>query len=64
MSGQTNPTKQPRTWGRRVRGAVAVEYAMLLVGVAMPAAVGITAGGVKMLKEYHSSRDMLLMPIP
>lgn len=58
-------TKQlPKKLGRRSRGAIMAEYAVLLTGVAVPAAAGIVAGGAKMLQEYHSSRDMLLLPIP
>ncbi len=53
-----------KKWGRRTRGAVMVEYAVLLMGVGMPAAAGIVAGGTKMLREYHAARDMLLLPIP
>ena len=62
MRATKKQTKQKL--GRRLRGAIMAEYAVLLTGVAVPAAAGIVAGGAKMLQEYHQSRDMLLLPIP
>ncbi len=46
------------------RGAVIVEYALLLTFVAIPTLIGITAGGMKMLADYRSSRTTLIAPIP
>ena len=48
----------------RSRGAVLVEYALLLTFVAIPTMMGITLGGIKMLADYRSSRTTLLAPIP
>ena len=49
---------------RRQRGAVLVEYALLLTFVAIPTLIGITLGGVKMLADYRTSRTTLMAPIP
>lgn len=46
------------------RGAVLVEYAFLLTAFAIPAMMGISAGGVAMMKEYQTARKALLMPWP
>ena len=46
------------------RGAVIVEYALLLTFVAIPTMMGITLGGIKMLADYRSSRTTLIAPIP
>ena len=46
------------------RGAVAVEYAMLLVMVAIPTVVGIIADGVNLLKDYKTGRSAILAPSP
>jgi Flp pilus assembly pilin Flp len=51
-------------WIRHTRGAVMVEYAFLLVAVGVPAIVGLTAGGVKMLANYRQGRDAILAPFP
>jgi Flp pilus assembly pilin Flp len=53
--------------GRLIRetgGAVAVEYTMLLIFVAMPLAAALMAGGVVMLNEYRMARDLILLPVP
>ncbi len=52
-----------RRRGRR-RGAVLVEYAFLLTAVAIPAMMGIVAGGVAMMKDYQEARTQLLRPFP
>lgn len=52
-----------RRWNRR-RGAVMVEYALLLVAVGIPAMAGLTYGGVKMLQNYRTARDAMLAPFP
>jgi hypothetical protein len=48
----------------RRRGAVVVEYAMLLIAVGVPAVVGLTAGGVQMLTNYKDARNSMLAPFP
>jgi Flp pilus assembly pilin Flp len=48
----------------RHRGAVLVEYAFLLTAVAIPVMIGISAGGMSMLKQYRSARTTLMAPIP
>ena len=54
-----------RTKSRRnARGAVVVEYAFLLVAVAIPTVMGMTAGGLAMLKEYQASRSQILQSTP
>lgn len=41
-----------------------VEYALLLVAVGIPAIAGLTYGGVQMLKNYQTARDVMLAPFP
>lgn len=48
----------------RSRGAVLVEYTLLLTAFAIPAMMGIAAGGVAMMKDYQEARDSLLLPFP
>jgi Flp pilus assembly pilin Flp len=48
----------------RRRGAVMVEYALLLTFFAVPVMVGMTAAGVKMLDNYRTARSTLLRPFP
>jgi hypothetical protein len=48
----------------RARGAVLVEYAFLLVAVAIPAVTGILAAGVLMYGNYKQARTILLAPLP
>jgi len=48
----------------RRRGAVLVEYALLLTAFAIPAMMGIVAGGVAMMKDYQEARAQLLRPFP
>lgn len=48
----------------RQRGAVLVEYAFLLAAIAIPAMMGIVAGGAAMLKEYQQARAHILRPFP
>ncbi len=48
----------------RSRGAVLVEYALLLTAVAIPVMIGITAGAAKMLDEYEEVREHFLRPFP
>jgi Flp pilus assembly pilin Flp len=49
---------------RDTRGAVMVEYALLLTFVAVPTVVGLTAAGVTLLKNYITQRNHLLYPTP
>lgn len=46
------------------RGAVLVEYALLLTAFAIPAMMGIVAGGAAMMKDYKDARTQLLRPFP
>lgn len=48
----------------RSRGAVLVEYALLLTAVAIPVMAGLAAGGVAMAKDYKKVREHLLRPFP
>lgn len=54
---------QPRSL-RGTRGAVLVEYALLLVGVAVPTVIGLVAGGSIMLQKYQEGRDAILQSYP
>ncbi len=49
---------------RTHRGAVMVEYAFLLVAVALPTMAGIMYSGTKMLTQYQNARDQMLAPFP
>lgn len=49
---------------RDTRGAVMVEYALLLTFVAVPTVVGLTAAGVSLLSGYIKERNHLLYPTP
>jgi Flp pilus assembly pilin Flp len=46
------------------RGAVLVEYAFLLTFFAIPVMMGISAAGVKLLREYKDFRTEVLRPFP
>lgn len=46
------------------RGAVLVEYALLLTAFAIPAIMGIVAGGLAMMRDYQEARGVLLRPFP
>lgn len=46
------------------RGAVLVEYALLLTFFAVPVIGGITAGGIQMLNQYRTARTEILNPLP
>jgi len=57
--------KHPRPSRRaRSRGVVTVEYAFLLVTVAIPIILGVTLAGVTLLQRYASVRTQLLAPTP
>ena len=49
---------------RRMRGAVMVEYAMLLTMIGVPAVVGIYAGGKAMVAAYGAVRNNILQTVP
>ncbi len=49
---------------RDAGGAVAVEYTMILIFVALPVAAALAAAGVIMLDEYRLARDLILLPVP
>ena len=56
---------RPRTRSIAMRrGAVLVEYALLLVAVAIPAMIGIGLGGVKMYASYQRERALMLQNTP
>ena len=48
----------------RRRGAVMVEYALLLVAVGIPAIAGLSAGGLATYNTYVRARNTMLLPIP
>ena len=54
----TNHTKRGR------RGAVMVEYALVLAFVAAPAMAGIFAAGGKMLTNYPTMRTHIVSSVP
>ena len=62
-SAEDSP-KRSRSKRARRRGAVLVEYALLLTAFAIPAAMGIVAGGIAMMRDYTSARAQLLKPFP
>jgi Flp pilus assembly pilin Flp len=57
-------SKSRKSAWRDSRGAVMVEYALLLTFVAIPTVAGLTAGGVVLYNGYVAERDRLLMPTP
>lgn len=46
------------------RGAVMVEYALLLVAVGIPAIAGLSAGGMATYNTYVRARNAMLFPMP
>jgi Flp pilus assembly pilin Flp len=48
----------------RRRGAVMVEYTLLLTTVGVMFLAGITAAGRVMLTQYQEGRSWILLPIP
>lgn len=46
------------------RGAVMVEYALILFAVAIPAAMGLVAGGIQLRNDYVQVRDAIVKPTP
>jgi Flp pilus assembly pilin Flp len=59
----TGVQRAPRL-ARRNRGAVMVEYALLLVAVGIPAIAGLSAGGLATYNTYVRARNTMLLPIP
>lgn len=55
-----------RTLGakRRHRGAVMVEYALLLTFFAVPVCAGMVAAGVQVLDGYKTTRERVIRPWP
>lgn len=53
-----------RSFRTRSRGAVLVEYALLLTFFAVPVMAGITAMGVRLLADYKATRAAILAPMP
>jgi len=49
---------------RDTRGAVMVEYALLLTFVAVPTVIGLTVAGISLLNGYKTQRNHLLYPTP
>jgi Flp pilus assembly pilin Flp len=56
-------SRRKSAW-RDTRGAVMVEYALLLTFVAIPSVIGLSIAGVQLLKGYIAERDHLLYPTP
>jgi hypothetical protein len=56
--------KNSRSARRATRGAVLVEYALILTFVAMPAVLGTFAGAVLLTKNYTDQRTRILLPYP
>jgi Flp pilus assembly pilin Flp len=48
----------------RRRGAVLVEYALLLVAVGVPTLAGLMYGGTQMYQNYLTARESMLSPFP
>jgi Flp pilus assembly pilin Flp len=49
---------------RRSRGAVLVEYALLLTAFAIPMIGGITFAGIQLFNEYKLAKAEILKPMP
>jgi hypothetical protein len=64
METLVGKSKARRSRRARRRGAVLVEYALLLTFFAVPTIAGLTAGGILMLQHYRASRDEVLRPFP
>jgi Flp pilus assembly pilin Flp len=46
------------------RGAVLVEYSLVLVAVGLPAVAGISAGGYSMYQQYKTCRSAMVQSSP
>jgi Flp pilus assembly pilin Flp len=49
---------------KRHRGAVLVEYALLLTFFAVPVCAAMVAGGIQVLNGYKTTRSAVLQPWP
>lgn len=49
---------------RRTRGAVLLEYALVLSAVVVPTMLGASLAGVKMLSDYRIQRDHVMRSTP
>lgn len=49
---------------RRSRGAVLLEYALVLSAVVVPTMLGASLAGVKMLSDYRIQRDHVMRSTP
>ena len=64
MQMRKEATMKRRMTGARWRGAVLVEYALLLTFFAVPVMAGLTAASLMMLDGYRNTRKLLLAPFP
>ncbi|MEO8878662.1 MAG: hypothetical protein ABI461_23940, partial [Polyangiaceae bacterium] len=53
------PISRRKSAWRDTRGAVMVEYALLLTFVAVPTVIGLSIAGVQLLHGYIAERDHL-----
>ena len=51
-------------FARRPRGAVLLEYALVLSAVVVPTMLGASLAGVKMLSDYRIQRDHVMRSTP
>ena len=58
------PERARATRRMKRRGAVLVEYALLLTFFALPVCAGMVLAGEKMLKGYRAQREEILQPWP
>lgn len=56
--------RQHRALRRKKRAAVMVEYAFLLLTVAIPTIIGLTGAGRMVVRQYKSLRNHILSPFP
>ncbi len=64
MERESLRSRNARRARTRTRGAVMVEYALLLVAVGIPAIAGLSAGGLATYNTYVRARNSMLLPIP
>lgn len=66
LSSVSKPSKATvrATARARASGAVMVEYALLLVFVVIPVFIGITTGGLEMLRDYQEGRAKMIRNYP
>lgn len=66
-SGVCETTSANRSSGRLrgvSRGAIMVEYALLLVAVGVPTVAGVTIAGANMLDQYGKARTAIIQANP